>query len=118
MLNVSFTIGLLMKGNLYNLLMKNPILLAGDTGQQHQKFLKISSNFRQKKHILTPYMICVRASEIYNEMCASAGDVFPSFIGNYWWFTRFKKRFGLKFLKLSGEKESADVEAFECFKLE
>nr|XP_029723027.1 jerky protein homolog-like [Aedes albopictus] len=72
---------------------------------------------RNKKHILTPDAVKVKAEllfKMFKEKERYSNEM--EFVATNGWYDRFRKRYGLRMMTVSGEKASGDVEAFASFK--
>lgn len=72
---------------------------------------------RQRNHIITQDLIKEKANIFHARMIELCGDVFGEFKASSGWLQKFRQRFGLKTLALTGEKVSADEISFEEFKV-
>ena len=74
-------------------------------------------NQREKKNILTGPVLKAKPNSIFS---VSSVQVYPDkdenvFTATYGWFSKFKTRHGLRFLKISGEILSSDIGAVTPF---
>lgn len=74
---------------------------------------KLFSWFQRQRNLHMPVSAAVlqfKAKEIHGKLYGG------NFNASHGWFTRFKKRFGIRLLKQSGEKLSSNMEDVEPFK--
>lgn len=72
---------------------------------------------RNKKHTITPDVVKTKAEllfPIFQEKQTYSDKM--TFVATNGWYDRFRKRYGLRMLTVSGERASADLEAFSSFK--
>ncbi|XP_062538718.1 jerky protein homolog-like [Armigeres subalbatus] len=72
---------------------------------------------RNKKHTITPDVVKTKAEVLFSmlkEKRKYSNEV--TFAATNGWYDRFRKRYGLRMLTVSGEKASGDIEAFTSFK--
>jgi hypothetical protein len=67
-----------------------------------------------KKSVVETTTICPKAKQIYEHDTKRQKNV-KAFLASTGWLARFKNRYGMKNIKLSGEAGSADTEAAEAF---
>lgn len=65
---------------------------------------------REKKSIVTNYILQIKAMEFYNESGMTA-----AFSASTGWLERFKRRYGIRLLKICGEELSADANSIGPF---
>ena len=73
-------------------------------------------SFRSKQSTLTVDVIRAKSESLHQQRIEESGDIYPPFTASRGWFERFKSRHSLKFLRLKGELQSADVDGLEEFK--
>ncbi|XP_062534107.1 jerky protein homolog-like [Armigeres subalbatus] len=73
---------------------------------------------RRKKHILIPEIVRAKAEQLFSMLqTRNVYDLDVQFSSSNGWYDRFRKRYGLKMIGVEGERASANVDAFEQFKV-
>lgn len=73
---------------------------------------------RRKKHILIPEIVRAKAEQLFSMLqTRNVYDLDVQFSSSNGWYDRFRKRYGLKMIGVEGERASANVNAFEQFKV-
>lgn len=73
---------------------------------------------RMKKHIILPEIVRTKAEQLFSML--QAREVYKpdvNFVSSNGWYDRFRKRYGLKMVGVEGERGSANVAAFDQFKI-
>lgn len=72
---------------------------------------------RSKKHVITPDTVKAKAELLFEMLKRNRNyNSDTIFTASNGWYDRFRKRYGLKMLTVTGERASGDTEAFTAFK--
>ncbi|XP_066246788.1 jerky protein homolog [Euwallacea similis] len=91
---------------------KRKTLKGSGLSQMEKQLYKWFLNQRNKYFVVSGEMIKQKAKSIHSEI----KETNKEFTASEGWLQRFKKRFGIRFLKISGEKLSSQPELIDPFK--
>lgn len=85
----------------------------GPIAEMEKHLVRWMHDLLQNKTPLSLLLIQEKARSIYNDVKEKAGNQEGCFNASHGWFQRFKKRFSMNHIKVSGEAASADINVGE-----